>query len=489
MTMVLHSLRKYYKGFQRCSKLFKIFAYDMNVLSIWAYMTMMVLRVCNHHRGRNVYTWTYNRFAWSGFKYFIPEVSPQRWSVVQLVTLGSSFPLPGPRKVKYSASVRRYVVDFLHELEDPASYIKFAQDRGEVIQFIPIIMVFQQVKDKDDSSYGTSMKTRRQRRHPEHWKRLGRLYFVVFVLVRNIIGTPECIGTLGMKLPKRCETSKRYNNDGESGGKGLKQGAPRQGDPMSPYLFTIVMEVFNLIIQQKISENDDFKYHHRCKSLKITHLCFADDLLVLCHGDVGSVKVIQQALDVFSNVSRLYPNSGKSTIFCGSMDRVAIDNILAILPFKRGKLLVIYLGVPLVAKKIEIKYCKSLIDKTVTKDIKRIFKAFLWNHGELQKGKAKVSWKEVCQPKHNDGLGFKPLDQWNNALLMKHLWNVAAIKDSLLLDVEKLVGFKGCNQETYEIQDRIDIYIAGFSNDDTVAECVQNNFWICHTPPRRKDEA
>ncbi|GJY80146.1 hypothetical protein Tco_0492897 [Tanacetum coccineum] len=50
---------------------------------------------------------------------------------------------------------------------------------------------------------------------------------------------------------------------------------------------------------------------------------------------------------------------------------------------------------------------------------------------DLQRRKAKVSWKEVCQPKQYGGLGFKSLDQWNQALLVKHLWNVAAKKDSL----------------------------------------------------------
>ncbi|GJX41446.1 RNA-directed DNA polymerase, eukaryota, reverse transcriptase zinc-binding domain protein [Tanacetum coccineum] len=98
-------------------------------------------------------------------------------------------------------------------------------------------------------------------------------------------------------------------------------------------------------------------------SLEITHLCFADDLLVMCHGDVNSIKVIKSALDTFSNVSGLHPNLSKSTIFCGSMDKVTIDSILNILPFKKGKLAIKYLGVPLVAKKIRVKNYKSLIDK------------------------------------------------------------------------------------------------------------------------------
>ncbi|GJU41490.1 RNA-directed DNA polymerase, eukaryota, reverse transcriptase zinc-binding domain protein [Tanacetum coccineum] len=116
------------------------------------------------------------------------------------------------------------------------------------------------------------------------------------------------------------------------GGRGL-----RQGDPLSPYLFTLVMEVFNLILHQEIIRNGRFKYHYGYKELEINHLCFADDLLVLCHGDINSVQVIKNALEKFSVVSGLYPNLGKSTILCGRMDRGTIDSILQILPFKRGK--------------------------------------------------------------------------------------------------------------------------------------------------------
>ncbi|GKE90908.1 RNA-directed DNA polymerase, eukaryota, reverse transcriptase zinc-binding domain protein [Tanacetum coccineum] len=137
----------------------------------------------------------------------------------------------------------------------------------------------------------------------------------------------------------------------------------RQGDPLSPYLFTMVIEVFSLILQQEIKVNRNFKYHHGCKELEITHLCFADDLLVLCHGDVASVKVIKTALDKFGSVSGLFPNLGKSTIICGSMDRGTIDTILQILPFKKGKLHVRYLDVLLISKKIRIKDSKGLMDK------------------------------------------------------------------------------------------------------------------------------
>lgn len=37
--------------------------------------------------------------------------------------------------------------------------------------------------------------------------------------------------------------------------------ALRQGDPMSPYIFTLFMEVFTLMLQKQIEESGDFKYH------------------------------------------------------------------------------------------------------------------------------------------------------------------------------------------------------------------------------------
>nr|GEU68378.1 RNA-directed DNA polymerase, eukaryota, reverse transcriptase zinc-binding domain protein [Tanacetum cinerariifolium] len=75
----------------------------------------------------------------------------------------------------------------------------------------------------------------------------------------------------------------------------------RQGDPLSPYLFTLIMDVFCLMLARKVEENKKFKFHKGCKEMKFTHMSFADDLLVMCHDDVDSINVIKQALLEFSN--------------------------------------------------------------------------------------------------------------------------------------------------------------------------------------------
>lgn len=64
----------------------------------------------------------------------------------------------------------------------------------------------------------------------------------------------------------------------------------RQGDPISPYLFTLVTEVFTLIMRRQVRENGDFKYHWGCKDVELTHLCFVDDLLMVCVGMLNLYK-------------------------------------------------------------------------------------------------------------------------------------------------------------------------------------------------------
>nr|GEW77504.1 copia protein [Tanacetum cinerariifolium] len=108
----------------------------------------------------------------------------------------------------------------------------------------------------------------------------------------------------------------------------------RHGDPISPYLFTLVMEVFSLLLAKNVQNAKNFKYHYGCKTLKLTNMCFADDLLVLCNGDIEFVSVIKKKLDQFSSISGLAPNAGKNTIFFGS---VLIENqkdILKMLPLQ-----------------------------------------------------------------------------------------------------------------------------------------------------------
>ncbi|GJT58681.1 RNA-directed DNA polymerase, eukaryota, reverse transcriptase zinc-binding domain protein [Tanacetum coccineum] len=119
----------------------------------------------------------------------------------------------------------------------------------------------------------------------------------------------QCVKTVGFTV---CINGKRYGYF--KGGRGL-----RQGDPISPYLFTLIMEMLTLLLQRKIRNNGCFKYHHGCKELQLVNLCFTDDLMIFCNGDPISVGLIKEGLNEFSATSGLFRNLRKSTLFFGSL--------------------------------------------------------------------------------------------------------------------------------------------------------------------------
>ncbi|KAJ9536718.1 hypothetical protein OSB04_un000103 [Centaurea solstitialis] len=260
--------------------------------------------------------------------------------------------------------------------------------------------------------------------------------------------------------------------NGESRGFFQGKRGIRQGDPLSPYLFTLVMEGFSMLFKQCIEEATDFGYHHGCEEFGITHLCFADDLFVFTRGDVPSVEVLKKTLSLFASKSGLSPNLQKSDIFFGNVTHDEQAAILYCLPFRSGSFPIRYLGVPLspVALKTadygvlvtrvkgRIQNWKSkflsfggrkqlicsvlqslqlywmaiyLLPSGVVHEIESLCRDFLWAQGDSSKGRCKVAWATVCRPKECGGLGFRRLATWNRALVVKNLWSLVSNRDCL----------------------------------------------------------
>nr|GEX21161.1 hypothetical protein [Tanacetum cinerariifolium] len=236
----------------------------------------------------------------------------------------------------------------------------------------------------------------------------------------------------------------------------------RQGDPLSPYLFTLVMEVLTLILHRRVAAADSFSFHKYCNSLGLVNVCFANDLFIFARGDVNSAKVIMESLDEFKNVSGLVLSLSKSTAFFCNVPSHVKQAILQIMPFSKGTLPVIYLGVPLISSRLFNRDCKFLVEKAKNRigDWKNKSLSYA---GRLQlcksviasmhvywasvliipKGKAKVAWHDICIPKKKGGLGIRSLEMFNIALMTTHIWNLVSNKDSIWVRWINIYKLKG----------------------------------------------
>ncbi|GKB43609.1 hypothetical protein Tco_0888551 [Tanacetum coccineum] len=217
---------------------------------------------------------------------------------------------------------------------------------------------------------------------------------------------------------------------------------------MSPYLFTLVMKCFTLMMDINVRRSPKFQYHYGCKSMKITHVCFDDDLLVLCHGNDDLVHVVRDFINEFGACTGMLPNFNKSTIF------FARDN--------------------------DFYWCTIfLLPKAILKEIDNLLMGFLWCNRELSRGKEKIAWKKICKPKSHGGLGLKDLE-----LGME---NLLEIRDEIKSSVWYKLG-NGRNTSMwfdnwcelgplFRIISNRSLYFAKFSRDMMVADMVSNGEW------------
>lgn len=115
----------------------------------------------------------------------------------------------------------------------------------------------------------------------------------------------------------------------------------RQGDPLSPYLFGIAMNVLSHKLN-KAAEEKKFGYHPKCKELKLTHLCFTDDLLIFSDGDQASVLGILKVLSEFHRMLGLAISPEKSCFFAYGLSTSAIDNLVTSTGIPHGHLPIHY---------------------------------------------------------------------------------------------------------------------------------------------------
>ncbi|XP_074265920.1 uncharacterized protein LOC141588373 [Silene latifolia] len=182
----------------------------------------------------------------------------------------------------------------------------------------------------------------------------------------------------------------------------------RQGDPLSPLLFTLCMEYLSRILKV-VGQQNDFKFHPLCGHIKLNHLLFADDLLLFSKGNAVSIMWILRAFATFSAASGLCLNKDKSEIFFNGVHSQTIGDILQVSGFRE----------------------------------------FPMGGQDSYYRAPAVSWDRCCISKKEGGLGIKDPKTWNKALFGKYVWWIASKKDHLWVKWINHVYMKGTHWTSY----------------------------------------
>lgn len=130
----------------------------------------------------------------------------------------------------------------------------------------------------------------------------------------------------------------------------------RQSDPLSPYLFVIAMNCLSTMLDEGARQRK-FAYHDKCTATKLTHLCFADDLLIFTDGSIRSISGVLQILDEFKEKSGLGISLQKSAFYTSGIAHAEVESITTATGLPHGSLPIRYLGVPLLYRLLIANHC------------------------------------------------------------------------------------------------------------------------------------
>ena len=244
----------------------------------------------------------------------------------------------------------------------------------------------------------------------------------------------------------------------------------RQGDPISPYIFVLAMEAFSRLLLSRF-ESGQIGYHPMTSEVKLTHLMFADDVMVFFDGSPNSLHEISDCLDDFGTWYGLRLNRNKTEVFTSGLSD---SETLAIAQygFNSGSLPIRYLGLPLMSHKLRISEYDPLMHKLISKfrswaiktltfagrllllstviagivnfwistfrlpkgcirKIDSLCCRFLWSGNIDEQKSAKIAWTTCCLPKEEGGLGLRNFSVWNRVLLLRFIWLLFSGSNSL----------------------------------------------------------
>ncbi|GLT29392.1 hypothetical protein SLA2020_042640 [Shorea laevis] len=239
-----------------------------------------------------------------------------------------------------------------------------------------------------------------------------------------------------------------------------------QGNPLSPYLFIMVMEKLSYMILSRLQQHQWKPFKISRGGLPLSHLFFIDDLMLFGTTSLPQVEIIMDCLSEFARRSRLELNLSKSKLSVSpNVQRHLANSYSSACGIPLTSDLGSYLGIPIlhdrskprtykyILEKMQLKLARwkqnllsmvgrrtliqavtssipiytmqtVLLPSSICSKIDILNRKFLWA-ADMQSNKPHlVNWNDVCLPKKYGGLGLKSARDRNKVLIAKLGWHM-----------------------------------------------------------------
>ena len=137
----------------------------------------------------------------------------------------------------------------------------------------------------------------------------------------------------------------------------------RQGDPLSPYLFILLVEGLGRWINRNVESSFIQGWNWGGVLSPQTHLQFVDDTALMGMATMREASNLRRVLDVYLPASGQQINEEKSSIYFFNTPDLIQQRIARTLRFQIGSLPVKYLGIPISVSKLPRESWQIILDK------------------------------------------------------------------------------------------------------------------------------